>query len=89
MCARRATRIDIRATESAKDTIESAAQYVGTTISAFILESAMEKATKVLRQAQTIKLNLQEQDRFMQILENPPEPNEKLKQLVKKHKEKG
>ena len=32
-----------------------------------------------------IKLNTEEQQRFLLLLENPPEPNEKLKKLFEKH----
>lgn len=84
----RAARLDIRTTKDAKDTIGSAAELLGTTISAFMLEAAMEKALKVLQQAQTINLNNKESKRFIAALENPPEPSEALKQLFKKHKDK-
>ncbi len=86
MNTRRDARIDIRASEPAKETIEKAAHYLGTTTSAFILESAMEKATMILRRAQSIILGQAEHNRFMNILEKPPKPNKALKKLVAKHK---
>ena len=89
MQANRATRIDIRTTESAKNAIENAAHHVGITVSAFILESAMEKATKILREAQIIKLSIAEHDRFISALENPPKPSKKLIQLITKHHKQG
>ena len=85
----RIARVDIRTTEAAKATLESAADYLGTTTSAFILKSAMEKATLVLQQAQTIQLTAKEQRRFLAALENPPEPNDNLKRLFKKHQSKS
>jgi len=85
----RGARLDIRTTEEAKAAIESAAQYLGTTTSAFVLKSAMEKATSILQQVQTIRLTEKEQSRFLAALENPPEPNENLKRLFKKHREKA
>ncbi len=82
----KAARLDVRTTDAAKATIESAANYMGITTSSFILECAVEKATQILQQAQTINLNDNESRKFTEILDNPPEPNLKLKKLFKKHK---
>ncbi len=81
-------RLDIRTTEAAKNTLENAAHYFGTTLSAFILECAMEKAVQILKQAQTIRLNNEEKNVFLAALDNSPRPNKKLKTLVKKHSQK-
>lgn len=81
----RASRLDIRTTQQAKETIENAASALGITASAFILECAMQRATQILQQAQTIQLNASESRHFMDLLENPPEPNEKLKRLFQIH----
>lgn len=82
---KRAARLDIRTTEEAKSAIEDAAEFLGTTTSAFVLETVMEKAILILQQAQMIQLNIEEQRRFLSALENPPEPNKNLKRLFKKH----
>jgi len=79
-------RLDIRTTEEAKVVIENAAKYLGTTTSAFVLETVMEKAIRTLQQAQNIQLNAEKHRRFLSVLENPPEPNKNLKRLFKKHK---
>lgn len=81
----RASRLDIRTTEQTKKAIENAAGLLGVTTSAFVLECAMERASRVLEQAQSISLNMAESRRFIDLLENPPKPNEKLKQLFKLH----
>lgn len=81
----RASRFDIRTTEQTKEAIENAASFLGITTSAFIIECAMERAAKVLERAQSIHLNTSESCRFINLLDNPPQPNEKLKQLFKKH----
>lgn len=85
--AARETRIDLRATVEAKQTIESAAQFLGTTTSAFVLESAMEKAVLILQRANTIQLDEEESRQFLDVLDNPPEPNEHLIKLLAKHKD--
>lgn len=84
----RASRLDIRTTPKAKEIIENAAHFLGVTTSAFILECAMERAARILEQAQTIHLNKSESQRFLDLLENPPEPNENLKRLFVKYKDK-
>lgn len=81
----RDSRLDIRTTDEAKATLEQAARFLGTTISAFILESAMEKAMNVLQQAHTIVLTQEGHQRFMDALDNPPAPNKKLKTLFDKY----
>ncbi len=81
----RASRLDIRTTKQTKDAIENAANFLGITTSAFVVECAMERAAKILEQAQQIHLNEVESKRFVELLENPPDPNQNLKRLFKKH----
>ena len=82
----RAARLDIRITPSVKSVIENAANFLGVTTSAFVLKCVLEKATQVMQQAQLITLNAEESQRFLEMLENPPEPNEKLKRLLVTHR---
>jgi uncharacterized protein (DUF1778 family) len=81
----RASRLDIRTTQQAKEAIENAASFLGVTTSSFILECTMERATQVLEQAQSIHLSAFASRRFIDLLENPPAPNENLKRLFKTH----
>lgn len=85
----RASRLDIRTTKQTKETIENAANFLGVTTSAFVVECAMERAVKILEQAQYIHLNEAESKHFIDLLENPPEPNKNLKQLFKMHHKKS
>ncbi len=81
----RDSRLDIRTTDEAKATLEQAARFLGTTTSAFVLASAMEKAVNILQHAQTITLTQEGHQRFMSALDNPPLPNKKLKELFNKY----
>lgn len=81
----RASRLDIRTTKQTKEAIENAANFLGITTSAFVVECAMERAAKILEKAQYIHLNEAESRRFAELLENPPEPNQNLKRLFKMH----
>ncbi len=78
-------RVDIKTTKAAKTTLEQAAYALGTTLSAFILDCAMPKATEILETADLIRLTRKESERFIAALQTPPKANEKLKQLFKKH----
>ena len=84
MTAREA-RIDIRTTKQAKGAIDTAASFLGITTSAFMMTCAMVRATEILEEAQHIHLNAAESHRFIELLENPPAPNENLKRLFKLH----
>lgn len=81
----RMSRLDIRTTEQAKKTIEDAANIIGVTMSSFVLESAIERASEVIKSSRQIQLNRKESERFFDLIENPPEPGENLKRLFAKH----
>lgn len=81
-------RVDIKTTRAAKATLEQAAYALGTTLSAFILDCAMPKAREVLATTELIRLTRAENERFIAALQNPPQANEKLKQLFKTHSNK-
>jgi uncharacterized protein (DUF1778 family) len=82
----RISRLDIRTTNQAKQAIEHAANIVGVTMSSFVLESAIERATQVIESNQRIRLNQEESEHFLALMDNPPEENESLRQLFEKHK---
>ena len=75
-------RINLRATREAKQVIEQAAALTGTTLSAFMLQHAYEKALNLIEQQQRITLNAADWERLNQALENPTEANEELKALM-------
>ena len=74
-------RINLRATREAKQVIEQAAALTGTTLSAFMLQHAYEKALNLIEQQQRITLNAADWERLNQALENPAEANEELMAL--------
>lgn len=78
-------RLDIKTTRIAKATLEQAANALGTTLSAFLLDTAMTRAREIIAQSQMIHLNSKEAERFVAALKNPPKATEKLKTLFKKH----
>jgi len=76
-------RINLRTTPVAKHLIEQAAETMGTTLSAFVLQSAYEAARRVLREHQLLILSVRDRDAFLAALEQPPAPTEALRQLLR------
>ena len=78
----RKERIDIRVTKMDKDLIEKAAASSHLSLSSYVISVVLKQARLDIIENETIKLNEEESIRFMQIMNNPPEPNEKLKDLL-------
>lgn len=85
--ARKDIRIGVRTTTEIQETIQRASKYLGTSVSQFLIDTALEKAISVIETAETIKLTTKGADAMMAILNNPPEPNQKLKDAFEKYKE--
>ncbi len=76
-------RINLRATVDAKQLIEQAADAMGTTLSAFVLQSAYEAATRVLHEHQLLILSARDREAFLAAWAQPPAPTEALRQLLR------
>ena len=79
---RRDAVINVRLTTKLRDLIDRAADVVGKTRSDFILESARKHAVDVLLDQRLFSLDSKQYDEFLRILDEPPEPNARLKQLL-------
>ncbi len=77
-------RISIRTTSQTKKVIEQASQMVGVSMNSFIMDNAYQKALDLLESQRSIKLTSDEWDRAIEILNNPPEPNDKMTALFKR-----
>jgi uncharacterized protein (DUF1778 family) len=78
---RRDAVINVRLTTKLRDLIDRAAQVVGKTRSDFILESAHKHAIDVLLDQRLFSLDSKQYDEFLRVLDEPAEPNVRLKQL--------
>lgn len=78
-------RIDLRTTAAIKDRLTRAAEITGTTISAFLISTALERANRVITEEQTITLSQRDWERLMALLENPPPPNAALKKAMREY----
>lgn len=85
----RKERIDIRVDAEVKVVIERAALLHHTSVSAYLLETALEKATAELRAVETLCLRAADRDRFFAALAAPPEPNIALRKLFSDGRRRG
>ncbi len=74
----RSERIDLRTNSEVKSVIERAAQLRHTTISAYLLDSALQKAKQDIRETETLLIHDSDREKFFSALAKPPEPNEAL-----------
>lgn len=79
---RRDAVINVRLTTKLRDLIDRAADVVGKTRSDFILESARKHAIDVLLDQRLFSLDPKQYDEFLRVLDEPPTPNARLKQLL-------
>ena len=77
------TRINLRTSAEAKALIERAAAYMGTTVSAFLLQNAYEAAKRVVAEHEVIMLTKRDFEMFAKALAKPPAPTTALKRLVR------
>ena len=78
-------RINLRLSQTAKRRIERAAGVKGTTVSSFIVASALADAEKAIRDHDTVVLERREAEIFLDAIVNPPAPNERLRAALEEH----
>lgn len=78
----RSERIDLRADPEVKSLIERAAQLNHTSLSAYLMDSAIQKAKQDLKDSETLALQERDRDIFFSALVAPPAPNKALRDLM-------
>ena len=76
-------RIDLRANITQKTLLERAAELKHVSLSSYILTSSLKQAQADLAENEIIVLSEADRELLMSALENPPLPNEALKNLFK------
>jgi uncharacterized protein (DUF1778 family) len=82
MLAHTGKRLTTRITDHVQDKLQMAADLVGATMNQFVVQAALEKADKVIESESTIVLTRRESLRLLDLIENPPPMNAKLKKLM-------
>lgn len=80
-------RVTARIPVSVRETIQRAAELSGATLNQFMVQAALKEAKKVIDSERVIVLSENDADKVFSLIENPPEPNERLKAAIKRHKE--
>lgn len=81
--ALKSERIDFRANADQKLLLERAAELSHVSLSSYILASSLKQAQSDLAQNEIFVISDRDRSIVMDALENPPEPNEALRNLFK------
>ncbi|CAK0760192.1 DUF1778 domain-containing protein [Gammaproteobacteria bacterium] len=82
-------RFDVRLPADAKRLLMQAAEISGNTLTALVLNAALDKARDILENHRHFVLNTREWQQFTATLETPLEPNEALKTAWNDYKDAG
>ena len=74
--------LHLRLPEAMKRRIEDAATIRGQTVTDFVKAAVLDRAEEVLAQEQRLQLSEEGMRAFLAVLDNPPEPNGKLRRLM-------
>ncbi|MBK1695375.1 hypothetical protein CKO09_11600 [Chromatium weissei] len=73
-------RLDLRLPATAKQLLQQAAEISGNTLSALVLNAALDRARDILQTHQHFVLNAEEWRDFLRTLDEPPPPTAALRQ---------
>jgi uncharacterized protein (DUF1778 family) len=82
----RSARIEARIAPDALALVKEAAELEGRSISDFVVAAAQEAARRTIEETHITRLSLEDQQRFVDLLLNPPEPSPALKRAAKAHR---
>src|SRR5712691_5014308 len=83
--ATRTARIEARITPDALRVVKRAAALQGRSVSDFVVAAAQEAAHRTIDEAQVIRLSVEDQQRFVELLLNPPAVAPALKRAKRAH----
>jgi uncharacterized protein (DUF1778 family) len=83
--AKRTARIEARIAPAALRVVKRAAEMQGRSISDFVVAAAQEVAHRTIDDAQVVRLSVDDQRRFVQLLLNPPALSPALRRAKRWH----
>ncbi len=78
-------RIDCRVSSDSKSLFTRAAELCGVTLTSFMVESARERALRLIDEHERLVLNNEARDVFLNALSSPPAPNASLRSAAEKY----
>lgn len=79
--------LEIQISADQKSLIEEAAALSGQPITSFTVSAAIEAARRVVGGHRAVRLSPTDWDRFLNLHDNPPEPNDRLKRAAAHYKD--
>ncbi len=79
-------RLNFRLPSEVKERIENAALVSGVTVTDFAINALVNSADQVLETHHKRKLSDRDRDIFLEMIENPPTPNDALLKAVKEYR---
>lgn len=83
--AHRHQRIELRTTSEIKDLLARAAALRGISVSAFLLDTAQERARQLLAEQESITLSSADWEVFLTLLDQADKPRPRLQAALHKH----
>jgi uncharacterized protein (DUF1778 family) len=83
----REARIPARMPQVVYEKITEAAALLGSTLNQFLVSAALDKANAILEQERVLNLHFQSAKIVLDLISNPPEPNDALKRAMLKRRE--
>ena len=82
----RQDRIGARVPHEVYEILCRAAEYTGATVSQFLVQSALKEARTVIEREEIIRLSSRDWQWILDLMENPPEPNDRLKAALENYR---
>jgi uncharacterized protein (DUF1778 family) len=83
--AHRTARLEARIAPEALAIVKRAAEIQGRSVSDFVVAAAREAAQKTIEEAHIIRLAVEDQQRFIELLLDPPAPTPALERAKRAH----
>lgn len=81
----RTARIEARIAPDALAVVKRAAELQGRSVSDFVVAAAQDAAHRAIEETHVIRLSIEDQRRFVDLLLNPPPLNEAMKRAQEAH----
>ncbi len=78
-------RIGARVPHEVYETLCRAAELSGATVNQFLVQSALKEAQAVIEREEIIRLSSRDWNWLLDLVDNPPKPNSKLKAAIKRY----
>jgi uncharacterized protein (DUF1778 family) len=80
-------RIGARIPHDVYTTLCKAAELSGASINQFLVQSALKEAQAVIEREQVIRMSTHDWNWMLDLLDNPPKPNEKMQAAMERYQE--